>query len=52
LVMGGAYDPPTGALIVFAGDDQAVVDEFLARDPYVLNGVVTGWRVEAWNVVD
>ena len=52
LLMGGAFDPPTGALIVFADDDQSVVDDFIARDPYVQNGVVTGWRVEAWNVVE
>jgi uncharacterized protein len=52
LVMGGALgDPPYGALIVFDVDDPALVDEFAATDPYVLNGLVTARRVEPWAVV-
>jgi uncharacterized protein YciI len=51
VVAGGATgDPPTGALIVFreSGDPEA----FAAIDPYVREGLVTGWRVEPWaNVV-
>jgi uncharacterized protein YciI len=50
VVAGGATgDPPTGALIVFteAGDPE----EFAAADPYVREGLVTGWRVEPWTVV-
>ena len=47
VVAGGATgDPPTGALIVFreTGDPE----EFVEIDPYVREGLVTGWRVEAW----
>ncbi|HEX8204788.1 MAG TPA: YciI family protein [Solirubrobacteraceae bacterium] len=47
VVAGGATgDPPTGALIVFreTGDPE----EFVAIDPYVREGLVTGWRVEPW----
>jgi uncharacterized protein YciI len=52
LVMGGALgDPPHGALIVFSVDDAADIEEFVAADPYVANGVVTGHRVEPWAVV-
>ena len=50
VVAGGATgDPPTGALIVFSdtGDPEA----FVAIDPYVREGLVTGWRVEPWAVV-
>ena len=50
VVAGGATgDPPTGALIVFSdtGDPEA----FVAIDPYVREGLVTGWRVEPWTVV-
>jgi uncharacterized protein YciI len=47
---GGAIgDPPHGGLLVF--DDAADVEAFTAADPYVANGVVTGWRVEPWMVV-
>ena len=52
LVMGGALgDPPHGALIVFDVESAAEVEEFAANDPYVLNGIVTGRRVEPWAVV-
>lgn len=47
VVAGGATgDPPTGALIVFteSGDPE----EWVAVDPYVAEGLVTGWRVEPW----
>jgi uncharacterized protein YciI len=52
LVLGGAIgDPPHGALIVFDVPSAAEVEEFAAADPYVLNGLVTGRRVEPWAVV-
>src|SRR4051812_9698469 len=52
-VMGGAVgDPPHGALIVLRVDDPAQVEEFVAVDPYVVNGLVTAHRVEPWAVVD
>jgi uncharacterized protein YciI len=50
MLHGGALgDPPHGGLLVF--DAEADVDAFIAADPYVANGVVTGWRIEPWNVV-
>ena len=52
LVMAGAVgDPIEGALLVFAGEDQAVVEAFVAQDPYVREGLVTAWQVRPWNVV-
>ncbi|CAN5257824.1 YciI-like protein [soil metagenome] len=52
IVMAGALGtPPTGALFVFLVDDPAQVDEFVAADPYVCGGIVTGHRVVPWNVV-
>jgi uncharacterized protein YciI len=52
VVMAGALgDPPHGAALVFRVDDPAEVEEFARADPYVVNGVATGWRVEPWNVV-
>ena len=52
IVMAGAIgDPPTGAVIVFAGVDTADVEAFAEADPYVLNGLVIGHRVVPWNVV-
>jgi uncharacterized protein YciI len=52
LVMAGAYaDPVDGAVFVFRADDPSVVDSFVRADPYVANGIVTGWRVRPWTVV-
>jgi uncharacterized protein YciI len=51
LVMAGAFDPPDGALLVFQADSAAAVESFVAKDPYVRNGLVTAWRVRAWSVV-
>jgi len=52
LLMAGALGtPPTGALLVFLVDDPAQIDEFVAADPYVSGGIVTGHRVVPWNVV-
>ena len=48
VVMGGAIgDPPHGGVIVFRSD----AEEFARQDPYVVNGLVTEWRVEPWTVV-
>jgi uncharacterized protein len=52
LVFGGAFDDPVdGALLVFQGADRSVAEEFARNDPYVLNGLVTRWRVRPWTVV-
>jgi uncharacterized protein len=52
LVLAGAFEPPTdGALFVFRADSAAEVEAFVAKDPYVKNGVVAGHRVKPWNVV-
>jgi uncharacterized protein len=52
IVLAGALgDPPHSGMIVFDVDDPAAIEEFTALDPYVQKGLVTGWRVEPWNVV-
>jgi uncharacterized protein YciI len=52
LALGGAFtDPADTALLVWSTEDRAVVEQFVARDPYVVNGLVTDWRIREWNVV-
>ena len=52
LVLGGALeDPVDGAVMFFQGDSPAVVERFVAADPYVKNGLVTRWRVRPWTTV-
>ena len=51
LLLGGAFDPPDGALLVFRAESAAEVEAFVRQDPYVANGLVTSWRVRPWTVV-
>ena len=52
LVMAGAFaDPADGAVLVFRTDDESVVKTFAENDPYVKNGLVTGWHVRRWKHV-
>jgi uncharacterized protein YciI len=52
IAMAGALgDPPSAALLVFRVDDPATAEDFARNDPYVQQGLVTGWRVKPWNVV-
>lgn len=52
LRLGGAFtDPADGAALVFAAEDLAQVEQFVAADPYVANGLVTAWRIRPWTVV-
>jgi uncharacterized protein len=52
LVLGGAFaNPVDGALLVFQGSSPSVAEEFAANDPYVLHGLVKGWRVREWTTV-
>lgn len=51
LMQGGAYDDPSlGALLIFKVNDADIIHEFAQKDPYVINEVVTSWRVDKWNV--
>lgn len=52
LLLAGAYaDPPDGAALVFRSEDDSVVRDFVARDPYVRQGLVTRWEIRQWTVV-
>ena len=51
LVMGGAYaDPADGAAVVFKTDDRTAIERWVAADPYVINGLITDWRIRSWSV--
>ena len=51
LLMAGAVPEPAGAVFVFRSDTAHAAEAFAGADPYVENGVVTGWSVRRWNVV-
>ena len=50
LLAGALPDPYDRALLVWTAPRE-VVEAFVAQDPYVVHGLVTGWTVREWNVV-
>mgnify|MGYP000029136317 CR=1 FL=1 len=50
-IMGGAYQNEKQAALVFKTKNQEVVENFVKNDPYFLNGLVTEFAIEPWNVV-
>jgi uncharacterized protein len=51
LQLGGALLDEALGLLVFKAESAAVAEEFAARDPYVVNGVVRSYRVREWVTV-
>ena len=52
LVLGGALaNPLDGGVLLFRSDSPAVVESFAQTDPYVVNGLVSRWRVREWTTV-
>jgi uncharacterized protein len=50
--LGGAFsDPADGAAIIFKGSSPQVAQSFAEADPYVINGLVTSWKVRKWVTV-
>jgi hypothetical protein len=48
---GALGDPIDGAVFLFQGADAEAAERFALDDPYVVNGVVTRWRVRPWLTV-
>ncbi len=40
-------NPPEGAMAVFTTREAA--EEFIRGDPFVINGLVSKWRLVEWN---
>jgi uncharacterized protein YciI len=52
LVLGGALaNPVDGTVLLFKGTSPAAAESFARADPYVINGLVTMWRVREWTTV-
>ncbi|HTQ46692.1 MAG TPA: YciI-like protein [Polyangiaceae bacterium] len=52
LVLAGALaNPADGAVLLFRAESDEVARRFAEADPYVLNGLVTSWRVREWTTV-
>ena len=51
LLAGALTEPADTAVFAFTGEDGSAAEDFARRDPYVMGGLVTSWRVRRWNVV-
>lgn len=51
MLAGALADPVDGAVLLFRGDSPEVAESFAKADPYVVNGLVTRWRVREWTTV-
>lgn len=52
VVLGGALENPSDqAVILFKCKNEQPIQDFIANDPYVQNGVVESWEIREWNVV-
>jgi uncharacterized protein YciI len=51
VIAGALADPADQALLLFSGDSSDAAERFARADPYVVNGLVTNWRVRQWNTV-
>eukprot|EP01038_Epipyxis_sp_PR26KG_P005072 gene5072-7078_t len=51
IVAAGAYTPDLdGAMFIFKSKSKADIDEFVAKDPYVIAGLVSEMRIKEWSV--
>ena len=52
LILGGALtDPVDAGLLLFRGETAEAAEAFALADPYVIEGLVTRWRVREWTTV-
>ena len=47
IAAGPLGNPPEGAMALFTTPDAA--EEFVRGDPFVVNGLVSKWRLVEWN---
>jgi len=48
---GALADPADTGVLWFEGESPEVAAVFARNDPYVVNGLVTAWRVREWTTV-
>lgn len=51
VVAGALSDPADMAVLMFLAESPELVEKFAKADPYVIHGLVTGYRIRQWNTV-
>ena len=48
---GACAEPADMSLLVWNTDGPDVIEQFARADPYVIHGLVTGYKIRQWNTV-
>ena len=51
VIAGALSDPADMAVLMFQAESPEIVERFAKADPYVIHGLVTGYRIRQWNTV-
>lgn len=52
LILGGALNTPVDySVLLFEANSPVIVEQFVAADPYILNGLVKKWYIRPWTTV-
>lgn len=51
LLAGALAEPADTGVLLFTGESPEVAAAFARNDPYVLNELVTSWKVREWTTV-
>ena len=51
ILAGACAEPSDMSLLIWKADSPDVIDQFAKADPYVIHGLVTGYRIKQWNTV-
>ncbi len=51
VVAGALGEPADKAVLLFQGESPEAAERFAKADPYVVNGLVTSYKVRLWNTV-
>lgn len=52
LLLGGAAGaPPDSGVLLFQADSEELPRRFAEADPYVREGLVSGWTIKPWHTV-
>lgn len=51
LAAAGPFADGSGALFIYEADSAEIAEEFAAKDPYTIGGVIKEYTIEPWQLV-
>lgn len=51
LLLAGPFSEPTDRVLwIFRAETSSAVEDFVRKDPYVINGLVNRWEIRLWSL--